>query len=423
MVRFRLQQNPYLLFSPFLLLFIILVFRFYNPAMEGDEGQYISLAQNLLKGFYSPPSPDINLWNGPGYPIILMPFIAMRLPLISITLMNAIFQYLSIVLLFKTLIQFVSFRKAIFFSFFWAFCYSSYPFMYKILTETFTIFLISLLIFLLVNAFNSQNKKYIYLSGFIIGYLTLTKIIFGYVLLILFIGSVLLWIRNRKLMNYRRSALIMIIALATTVPYLLYTYNLTERLFYWGNSGGMSLYWMSTPFENEYGDWNNETFTANLDDADIAGSTTHLKINHLKDIDEVSKYTGVEKDDAYKRLALENIKTHPKKYFKNIISNISRAVFGFPGSYTYQRPLLKIWYSSILFSLIIFNLLPTFLNWKRVTYSIRFLFVFVFLYLGISSLVSIGNRQFVVVIPLLLIWIAIISQKSISIRLKFDSQD
>ncbi|MDP3014343.1 MAG: hypothetical protein Q8M92_08890, partial [Candidatus Subteraquimicrobiales bacterium] len=114
--------------------------------MEGDEGRYILFAQNLLHGFYSPPAPDINLWNGPGYPIILMPFVAMRMPLIFITLMNAVFQYLSIVLLFKAMIQFVTFRKALLFSLYWAFCYSSYSYMSYILTEAFTVFLITLLI-------------------------------------------------------------------------------------------------------------------------------------------------------------------------------------------------------------------------------------------------------------------------------------
>lgn len=415
----KLTGNPYLLFSPLLLFFIIFVLKFHIDAMEGDEGGYVSFANNLLHGFYSPPAPDIDLWFGPGYPIILMPFLALRLPLISITLMNAVFQYLSIVLLFKAMIQFIPYRKAVLFSLFWALCYSSYSYMALILTETFTILLASLLLLFLVNAFNNRINKYIYLSGFILGYIALTKIIFGYVLLFLFLGSVLLWIKNRNVQNYRRSALIMLIAFATTMPYLLYTYNLTGKLFYWGNSGGMSLYWMSTPYVNEYGDWNSESFTANHIDGDIAGGTALLKLSHQKDIDEVLKYKGVEKDNAYKKIAINNIKTHPKKYIKNIIANISRSLFGFPGTYTYQRPLLKIFYFSILFTLMLFCFMLTFINWRKIAYCIRFLLVFVFIYLGGSSLVSGDNRQFVVIVPILLFWIAYIIQKSMSIKIKF----
>lgn len=113
----RLMRNPYILFSPFLLLFMIYVSLFHTDLMEGDEGGYIELAKNLLNGFYSPPPPDINLWWGPGYPILLMPFVFLKLPLICITLLNTIFQYLSIVFLFKALIKIVDFNKALLFSF------------------------------------------------------------------------------------------------------------------------------------------------------------------------------------------------------------------------------------------------------------------------------------------------------------------
>ncbi len=44
-------------------------------------------------------------------------------------------------------------------------------------------------------------------------------------------------------------------ALIWCVPYLLMTYSLTGKPFYWGSSGGLSLYWMSTPYDTEMGDW------------------------------------------------------------------------------------------------------------------------------------------------------------------------
>jgi 4-amino-4-deoxy-L-arabinose transferase-like glycosyltransferase len=391
--------------------------------MQGDESGYINFANNLLQGFYSPPAPDINLWWGPGYPILLMPFVGAGLPLIYITLLNAVFQYLSIVLLFKAMLYFVDDRKAILFTLLWAFCYSSYQYLYVIYTEAFTIFLISLLIFSIVKAFNTHLKTYLIFSGLILGYIALTKVIFGYVILLLLAGSILLWIRHRNVLNYRKSALIMIIAFTTTIPYLFYTYNLTGRLFYWGNSGGMSLYWMSTSIENEYGNWNNETFTANHIDSDAAGTTTRLKLNHQKEIDEVKKHKGVQKDDAYKKIAINNIITNPTKYLKNIISNISNMLFGFPNAYTYQRPLLKIWYFSIFYTLILFSLLPTLINWRKLSFSIRFLFIFTFIYLGGSSLVSVSSRQFIIIVPVLLIWIVYIIDQSITFKINFRKGD
>jgi len=180
MINSKKLKNPYLLFIPFLLFFIIFVFLFHTNSNEGDENRYLMFAQNLLHGFYSPVLPEINLWNGPGYPIILMPFVGSHLPLICITLMNAIFYYLSIIFLFKSLQLIVPFPKALIFSLFWACFFSSYQKIPRIYSETFTLLLISLLIFCLLKAFNDKSKKYLFLSGFIIGYLVLTKIIFGY---------------------------------------------------------------------------------------------------------------------------------------------------------------------------------------------------------------------------------------------------
>jgi hypothetical protein len=142
MVNNRFTKNPYLLFSPFLLFYLAFVLIFHLDAVVGDERRYLMFAQNLLQGFYSPPAPEINLWCGPGYPLILVPFVIIQLPLISITLANAVFHYLSVVLLFKSTIQFMPFRKALLFSLFWAVCYSAYHAMSLMITESFTIFLI-----------------------------------------------------------------------------------------------------------------------------------------------------------------------------------------------------------------------------------------------------------------------------------------
>jgi 4-amino-4-deoxy-L-arabinose transferase-like glycosyltransferase len=420
MKNLKLTRNPYLLFSPFLLLFIVIVFRFHSDTFKGDESGYLYFATNLLEGFYSPPAPAINLWWGPGYPMLLVPFTALRLPLNCIILMNAVFQYLSIVLLFKATLYFVGFRKALIISLFWAFCFSSYRYLAFILTEPFTIFLIALLVLSLTRAFKDQINKYVFISGFILGYIALTKVIFGYVILFLLIWNIILLIKNRKENDYRKTALILLIAFTTVMPYLLYTYNLTGRLYYWGNSGGMSLYWMSNPYENEYGSWVNEKLIQDKMDPDLECTTALLKMNHQKDINEILKYQGVERDDAYKRIAIQNIKNHPVKYFKNIVANISNLLFDFPQTYTYQRTILKIWYFSIFFTLMLISFILTIINWRGIPFYIKFIIVFAFIYIGGSSLVSVANRQFVIIMPALLVWIAYVFDKSILVKIKFD---
>lgn len=230
-------------------------------------------------------------------------------------------------------------------------------------------------------------------------------------------------IKNRKENAYKKMALILLIAFTTVMPYLLYTYNLTGRFYYWGNSGGMSLYWMSNPCENEYGNWINEKLNPVKMDADIGCISTLLKMNHQKDINEVLKYRGVEKDDAYKRIAIQNIKNYPVKYCKNVLANISCLLFDFPLTYTYQHILLKIWYFSIFYTLMLISFILTIFNWRNIPFCIKFIVVFAFIYLGGSSLVSGASRQFVIIVPALIVWIAYILDKTILLKSKFDKND
>ena len=411
-------KNPFIVFSPFLLLFVALVLKLHSDEMIGDEGGYMQFAQNILQGFYSPPAPDIDLWWGPGYPILLTPFIAMGLPLVFITLTNAVLQYLSIVMLFKAISQLVDFSKAMAFSLLCGFCYSIYPFMARILTETFSSFLITLFIYFTIKAFKEGTKKHLYLAGFTLGYLALTKVMFGYVMLFLLLWSLLMWLKNTKVIEYRKSIVIILVGFLTASPYLIYTYKLTDRFFYWGNSGGMSLYWMSNPNDYEYGNWDNETFDSLKDLG--GGNTKLLKQNHQEDFEYILQFKGVEKDDAYKKVAIQNIKSHPKKYIKNIYANISRMIFGFPYHYARQTPLIKVWYFAILFSLTLYSIVLTIINWKKLVYSLRFVLVFTSIYLGGSTLLSAYNRQLIIIVPALLLWIAYIVSKSIKFNIKLN---
>jgi len=104
--------------------------------------------------------------------------------------------------------------------------------------------------------YNSPRLRRLHLAvaSLYLAYLALTKVFFGYVIAvaaILCLGA-LLWRRAPEL----RSALaIFLVALIWCVPYLWYTHSLTGRIFYWGTSGGLSLYCMSTPYPNELGSW------------------------------------------------------------------------------------------------------------------------------------------------------------------------
>ena len=426
MKKINIIHNPYLLFLPFLVVFILFVLAFPSDGKGGDELRYLLYAQNLIHGFYSPPAPNIQLINGPGYPIILVPFLVLKMPPISMTILNAFFHYFSAIFLYKALKEIVSLGITLAFSIAWASYCIAYQNMVFIHTESITYLLISAFIYLIIMTFKyesfDKSKKYIILTGFTLGYIVLTKMIFGYALLFMLVGSGLLWLLNRSNTNYRKGFMILILALLTTTPYLIYTYNLTGRIFYWG-MGSDSLFCMSTPYEGEYGDFKigldlNSVEAGNFN---IIGADSVMRAHHQEDYDEINRYEGLERDDAYKRLAIRNIKAHPIKFAQNIVYNVGRLVFHFPFSYAVQRPkiLMILPINGVLLALMLFSLIPTYLNWRSLPIYLKFLLILTLLYLGASSLVTAFVRMFTIVVPILLVWIAYIMQNTMKINLKF----
>ncbi len=424
----RILNKPFLLFLPFLALFIIIVLKIPTTGHAADEERYLYFGDNLLHGFFSPPPPATYLPNGPGFPIFLVPFLALRLPLIAITLFNALFQYLSIIVLYKALKRIVNLKLALIFSFAWALYYISYQNLALIHTESISYLLITLIIYSLIRIFkgvtSSEVRKYSIIAGLALGYLALTKILFGYIILVMLGGSLLMWLIYRHSKDIPKAIIMLSIAFATTLPYLIYTYHITGRMFYWG-SGGDTLYWMSTPFKNEYGDWKNEFSqgTADMANYNIPGSVDTLKAHYSKDFAALAKLKGVEQDDYYKKVALNNIKNHPLKYLENLIYNIGRLVFHYPFSYAVQRPkvLFVIPLNGIVFTLMLFALIPTLINFRRIPPELKFLLLTTLVYLGASSVVSAFVRYFTVIVPILFIWFAYIFDKTVKIKLKLDN--
>lgn len=415
----KISENPFLIFLPFLIIYFLIAILFPTTGNMGDEGRYLMYAHNLLNGFFSPPPPNIDLGNGPGYPIVLMPFLALHLPLIFITILNAILYYLSIIFLFKSLNLVASRKLSFILSLFWAFYINLYEYIPIIYTETFTVFLISLISFSILKVYKfPKEKKYTYLSGFLIGYLALTKPIFGYVLTFILIANLILILIRRKNLNYQRSFLIILLALIVTSPYLFYNYSLTKKIYYWGSNGGDNLYWMTTPFEGEYGNWIEYPIISKTNR--IKGSELFLKENHEKQLEEVFNHPTLITDSLFKKIAIENIETHPQKFLLNCISNIGRIVFNFPYSYKLEKPgtLLRLPFNGFIMVFLVLSIIPAIINWKNINYAVKCLFLFALIYLAGSIFGSAETRMFTMVVPILLIWIAYITQRCIKINLR-----
>ena len=207
----------------------------------------------------------------------------------------------------------------------------------------------------------------------------------------------------RKGKRFKYSLQIYLLALCFCLPYLFYTYSLTGKIFYWGNSGGLALYLMSTPHEEEFGDWFERD------------SSYHQQV--YKELEGLS---NIEKDDALKKRALKNIAGHPVKYVKNWMANIGRLWFNYPYSYTAQS-LSNYFYmlpNMFIFVLWVLCIYPTYSRRELIPYEIVVLMLFTLISFG-GLIPSNGeNRYLWPLIPLFMLWISFVLVHILKIEMR-----
>jgi hypothetical protein len=259
--------------------------------------------------------------------------------------------------------------------------------------------------------FRGTEKKTFHLvvASLYLAFLALTKIFFGYVILAGLVLSLLLFVWRRQ-DPQKKTALFYGLALIWCIPYLLVTYSWTGKVFYWATSGGMSLYWMASPYAGELGSW--------FSDDDVQALPELAP--HREFFAGLADLSEVERDGAIKKQALENIIHHPLGYLRNWIANVGRLLFSYPYSYTPQK-LSTYFYLLPNMFLVVFLLLsvyPAFLRRRAIPYEIYALLLFTSIALGGTSLLCAYDRQFRPLVPILLLWLAFVSVRILRIELR-----
>ena len=404
-----LRQNIYLKLLPFLFFYITICILFSGNEFIGDEFRYITFANNLTHGFYSPPPPNFNLWNGPGYPIILVPFVYLKLPYLLFRLLNAFLLYFSLIISYKTFYIFSTNKNATIFAIILGLYYPIYGDALLILTETLSWFLISLTCLLVIKCFQ-QNKiswKLLILTAFTIAYLCMTKIIFGYVIIIMLCLSFGMYFIKKYQSQAKKVFLLFSIAFMFCLPWLYYTYTITHKTFYWSNSGSMSLYTMSSPYENELGDW--EIMADSIPNP-----------NRAIFMDSITKLTPLQRDAAYNEAALKNIKTHPKKYIANWFANVGRLFFSMPFSNKLQSTRMYFLLIPNMFIIVTILLIlgVSLKHYNKYPVAIQLLFIFISIYLLGCTFVSAYKRMFYITMPFWFIVISFFFKNIVSIKIR-----
>jgi len=331
--------------SPLLAIYLGVTLWSWPQGWVADEGRYLQFAANLCQGRYAL-ADDNFLWNGPGYPLVLAVWRAAGLPPEWARLTGAGFLFLAAVLLAHWMALYVPHRWALGTAWALGLHVPLYAGLGVLMTESLAACLVCGACYAAAAALRTGRRTATLCAGVLLGCLALTKVFFGYVLLggllIYGVAAVARWRRPAV----RRMAAIYLVGLLTAVPYLAYTYHLTGRVFYWSNCGGLSLYWMSTPYAEEWGDWFHRE--------DVYGRPELAR--HRPVFDSVAALSPVDRDAAFRRRAVDNILARPEKYLRNVAANVTRIWFSFPYSYTPQK-LTTLFYvlpNSLLLSGLVF---------------------------------------------------------------------
>jgi len=403
--------NIYYKLSPFLLLYLLISIVFAPNENVADEGRYLYLSNNLLNGFYSPPFPEINIWCGPGYPLFIAPFIFFKLPLMALRLLNVLLLYFSLIISFRTLSIYSSTKNAFLYTVVLGLYFPIFEMLPLIMSEPLTWFLISLICFLFIRNYQTKvvSLKLIFLTSFSIAFLAMVKVIFGYVILLMLFVSIFMFFLPAFRSSAKKSTLIFLLSFVFCLPWLFYTYSLTGKPFYWAKTGSINLYTMSTPFENELGDW-------------IGDDELQLNPNHKVFMDSILQLNNLQRDEARQAAAIENIKSHPKKYFSNWVANVGRLLFSYPYSNSEQN--IRTYWTIIpnMFVVVIITIAFAFsiFHYKKFPEALILLFLFFIIYLLGSTLVSAFRRIFYVTMPFWILFVSFVFSNIISVKIKQD---
>jgi hypothetical protein len=378
---------------PLLVFYLVVVLAARQYVSWPDEDRYLNYAGNLTKGFYAPPN-TLDLWSGPGYPLLLVPFVKFGIPLVLAKLLNAVWLFGAVCFCCATLRRYMSARQSLVGAYLLGLYIPFLPEMPALLTESVSIFLVAALSYCVARWFRDRGWRYAILAGFFLGYLALTKVIFGYVIMAGLLFSLVL---AKWSPTSRKSLVVCALGMVFCSPYLIYTYHLVGRPLYWSNAGGSCLYWLTNPRSGEYGDWRGDTDVFQREEF----------ASHREFYRRLAPLNYVERDDLFKKQALENVRSHPGKFAFNWAINVARMVFNYPFSYKTQNPgsLFYMFPNAFLLSGLVVSVYPLWRTRKRLPGELTALIVFTLITLAGLSF-SVGFAR--LINPLVPVFVLII---------------
>ncbi len=373
-----------------------------GPGLVGDERVFVDFAHNLLHGYYAPSQSKLG-WNslpkGPGLPLLVAPLVALHLPVLVLRLVvGPLTLFLAVVGFFKLANIYLRRNAALVVAYLFGCAYLPFfTLLGGIEDEPLTILLTVLIAHRIATWHTRRSTKDLVLTGLLLGALALTKVEFGYLLVLwILISSVLSFLPWKNRASARFALVACVLGMAVCIPYLVYTYSYAHRTFYWSDSGGSQLYWMASRQSSDMGDWQSSP---------TVFTDSHLA-PHRQFFRSLEHMSSVGKDSALQAAALHNITDDPLMYARNLVFNAERQVLNSPYSYTPTR-----WSSIIGFGIPTVSVILLFL-WSVLRLFRRkglrrpemtMFVIFVITTFGLHTLVSAYGRMFVTVVAMAIV--------------------
>jgi hypothetical protein len=294
-----------------------------GPRPVNDEVALLAAAERLLDGGYAVrgTTDDVSwLWHGPGVPALLVPLLALGLPLeVTRIVAGPLLLFGAVLVAHRALLRMVAPRVALGGALALGLFAPAMQPLRTVHKEPLAMLLVAAAMLFVVRALQATRWSWrdVAGAGLALGALVMVRVEYGWVLLALLLVAAGLARRP----SARRCAAVLGAGLACCLPWLAYTADVSGRFPYWGNSGGESLFWMSpTGIPGQTGEFN--------------GARTVFERPSLAParplFARLDRLAPLERDLELQRVAAANVRARPGGWARNLAANAVRLWFLVP---------------------------------------------------------------------------------------------